>query len=114
MRLKAIIRLKCPNCLQGTVFRRPFNMAPTCTECGITYEREQGYFMMAVFVGYVMGFAIVIPVLLLLYLAVRPSMWGYIIGGVVTLLLAIPFIFHYARVIWMHLDQLMDPRQSPS
>lgn len=114
MRLKAIIRLKCPNCLQGAVFRKPFSMFPTCAQCGITYEREQGYFMMAVFVGYVMGFAIVIPVLLLLYLTLRPSMWGYIIGGVVTLLLAIPFIFHYARVIWMHLDQLMDPRQTPS
>ena len=63
--------------------------------------------------GYVMGFFVVIPVLLLLYLAVRPSMWGYIIGGVVSLILAIPLIFHYARVIWMHLDQLMDPRPDP-
>lgn len=114
MRLKAILRLKCPYCLQGTVYRNFFNMYPTCDQCGITYERERGYFMMAAFVGYIMGFAIVIPVLGLLYLTVQPSMWGYIIGGVGVLILAIPFIFHYARVIWMHMDQLMDPRQPPA
>lgn len=111
MRLKAILKMRCPYCLKGPVYQKLFKMYPTCSECGITYEREEGYFMMAVFVGYVMGFAIVIPVLGLLYLTVQPTMWGYIIGGITVLILAIPLIFHYARVIWMHVDQLMDPRR---
>jgi hypothetical protein len=28
----------------------------------------------------------------------------------VALLLASPLIFHYARVVWMYIDQLLDPR----
>ena len=114
MRLKAILLLKCPHCCQGAVFRKPFLMHRTCAQCGIVYERERGYFMMSVFVGYVMGFFIVVPVLAALYFTVRPSMMGYLVGAVVALVLAIPFIFHYARVIWMHLDELMDPRQVSS
>ncbi len=113
MRLKAILRLKCPHCCQGPVFRKPFVMYRTCAQCGIVYERERGYFMMSVFVGYVMSFFVVIPVLIGLYMTIRPSLNGYLIGAVVTLVLAIPLIFHYARVIWMHLDELMDPRQIP-
>lgn len=110
MRLKAIVRLKCPHCLQGAVFHKPFVMHPTCPHCHIRYERERGYFMMAVFVGYVMGFFVVVPVLAALYLAIQPTLIGYMIGAVAALVLATPFIFHYARVVWMHLDEFMDPR----
>ena len=85
-------------------------MFPTCGHCGIRYERERGYFMMSVFVGYVMGFFVIVPVLAILYLTVQPTLTGYIVAALVALVLAIPLIFHYARVIWMHLDELMDPR----
>lgn len=111
MRLKAILFMKCSHCLQGPVFRKPFLAYATCHHCGIRYERERGYFMMSVFVGYVMGFFIVIPLLLLLYLTVKPTLTGYLLATAVILVLAIPFIFHYARVIWLHLDELMDPRR---
>ena len=66
--------------------------------------------MMAVFVGYVMSFFIAVPVVVALYFTVRPSIWGYLIGAAVALLLASPLIFHYARVVWMFIDQLLDPR----
>lgn len=112
-RLQAILQMKCPHCLQGAVFHKPFVMYPTCAECSIRYERERGYFMMAVFVGYVMGVAVVLPFLLFLYLVIRPDVMGYIAGAVIVLLLATPLIFHYARVVWMHLDELMDPRLAP-
>jgi hypothetical protein len=68
---------------------------------------------MSVFVGYVMGFFVVIPAIVVMYVTIRPTMTGYIIGAVLALFLAIPLIFHYARVIWLHLDEWMDPRQLP-
>lgn len=111
MRLKAIIKMKCPHCLQGAIFSKPFRMNPDCAHCGIHYERERGYFMMAVFVGYVMSFFIAIPVLVLMYLTMQPTMTEYVIGAVTAVVLAIPLIFHYARVVWLHLDELMDPRK---
>lgn len=86
-------------------------MYEDCPHCGIHYEREDGYFMMAVFVGYVMSFFIAVPVVVALYVTIRPSIWTYLIGATVALLLAAPLIFHYARVVWMYIDQLLDPRR---
>lgn len=108
--LKAVVQMKCPNCRQGNVFRKPLRMYEDCPHCGIHYEREDGYFMMAVFVGYVMSFFIAVPTIVILYFTMRPSIWGYLIGASVALLLASPLIFHYARVVWMFIDQLLDPR----
>ncbi len=92
------------------MFRRPLQMYENCPNCGIRYEREDGYFMMAVFVGYVMSFFVAVPAVVILYFTIRPSIWGYLIGATVALLLASPLIFHYARVVWMFIDQVLDPR----
>lgn len=111
MRLKAILKLKCPHCLKGNVFRGFFRMNPSCPHCGIVYEREQGYFMMAVFVGYVMGFVIAVLAVIGLYLTLKPDAIGYLLGASGIVILSIPLIFHYARVIWMHIDEILDPRK---
>lgn len=92
------------------MFRTPMRMYEDCPQCGIHFEREDGYFMMAVFVGYVMSFFIAVPAVVILYYTIGSSIWGYLIGATIALLLASPLIFHYARVVWMFIDQLLDPR----
>ncbi len=109
MRLTAILKLRCPHCLQGAVFYRLWRMHPHCPVCGILYEREEGYFLMAIFIGYILGILAVIPVCLGLYLA-RAPLPAYLIGSGLTLTLLSPLIFRYARVLWLHLDELLDPR----
>ena len=111
MRLFAILKLKCAHCLEGPVFRKPFKMHRDCPHCGIHFEREEGYFMMSVFVGYVMSFFIAVPVLILMYLTMNPTIWEYVFGALLALVLFSPLVFHYARVIWMHIDELLDPRR---
>ena len=113
MRLQAIFKQKCPHCLQGEIFDGFWHMRPTCPVCAVRYEREDGYFMMAVFVGYVLSLAICLPVCLILYLF-EATILGYVIGSAVALTLASPLIFRYARVIWMHIDELLDPRPTPT
>ncbi len=109
--LKAILSLKCPKCRQGNVFRAPLRGYEDCPHCDIHFEREDGYFMMSVFVGYVMSVFFTVPVMAIIYWTIRPSVWGYLIGVIIALLLAFPIIFHYARVIWLFIDQLLDPRR---
>ena len=109
-RLVALLKLRCSHCLQGQVFTSLWRMHETCPVCGIRFEREQGYFMMAVFVGYVLSIAALIPVLLGLYLIDVP-LYVYIVASSLLLLLLSPFIFRYARVIWLHIDEILDPRR---
>jgi uncharacterized protein (DUF983 family) len=108
-RLLAIIQQRCPVCMQGKIFRRLLWMHPTCPVCQTRYEREDGYFMMSVFLGYVLNLLILVPVVLVMLLNDVPLGW-YAVGLALFLLFVYPLVFRYARVIWMHLDQMMDPR----
>ena len=110
-RLVALLKLRCSHCLQGQVFTSLWRMHELCPVCGIRFEREQGYFMMAVFIGYVLSIAALAPVLLALYLISVP-LYVYLIVSSLLLLLLSPFIFRYARVIWLHIDEILDPRQT--
>lgn len=84
-------------------------MYETCPVCGIEYEREHGFFMMSIFFGYILGFIAVAPVLIVLFL-LNVSIPVYFIGSAVVLIPLSPLIFRYSRVLWLHLDELMDPR----
>src|SRR5947208_16960374 len=54
-RLRAIIRQRCPVCLQGAMFRGRFEMNATCPVCGHRLEREPGFFQGAMYVSYGIG-----------------------------------------------------------
>lgn len=105
----SILRLRCSHCRQGPVYRRFLRMNETCPHCGIQFEREQGYWMMSVFVGYVIYFVVLGPLSFFLYWQKLPPMTLFALLGTLAVLLAVP-VFIYARVIWLHIDELLDPR----
>ena len=39
-----------------------------CPTCGVKYERETGYFLNSMFIAYTLGFLLIIPLAVLLYL----------------------------------------------
>ena len=85
-------------------------MYPHCSVCGILYEREPGFFMNAIFFGYVLGFLLVLPLNVLLYIYEAPPVW-FLIGTLLVLTLLSPLLFRYSRALWMHLDEMLDPRK---
>jgi uncharacterized protein (DUF983 family) len=109
-RIRAILTARCPHCLEGEVFTGWWDMRETCPLCGVVYKREEGYFMNAIFVGYVLGFFAIVPPLLILYF-MNASVLAYTIAASVVLAILAPLILRYARILWMHMDELMDPRQ---
>ena len=85
-------------------------MNETCPHCGILFQREHGYFLNALFIGYVLDVFVFAAAFSLLYLIGVESFLAFMLA-IVVLLLAIPFVFRYARVLWMHIDEIVDPRQ---
>lgn len=84
-------------------------MNETCPVCGIEYEREHGFFMMSIFFGYVLGFIVALPFVIILLL-LNASILAYFVTLTVVLSILSPLIFRYSRVLWLHLDELLDPR----
>jgi uncharacterized protein (DUF983 family) len=108
-RLGAIITQRCPVCLRGKVFNSLLGMYKECPVCGVHFERESGYFLNSMFAGYALGFLLLVPTAIVLF-------WmqvGFVVFSSVIIaetILIWPLIFRYARIIWMHTDQVLDPR----
>src|SRR5262245_48048790 len=58
-RLGAVLRQRCPRCRTGPVFRSLLRMNDPCPHCGLVFEREEGYFLGAMYVSYALGGVIV-------------------------------------------------------
>ena len=108
-RLGAILRLRCPRCLQGKVWRGFISMNAACAVCGLVFEREPGYFTGAMVVSY----AIAVPALGAIVIGLMTvgglDAVAALINGDVSYLALVPFIFRYSRVVWLHFDWGMDP-----
>jgi uncharacterized protein (DUF983 family) len=61
-RLGALLKQRCPRCLQGHVFAGLFHMHGHCPVCGLAFEREPGYFTGAMYLSYGLGIIATAPV----------------------------------------------------
>ena len=109
MRLSALLKQRCPRCLEGQVFAGLFHMHRHCPSCGLLFEREPGYFMGAMYLSYGLGIIATAPVWM-------PMAWfGWSLGEVLLassalLIVGSPWLFRYARVLWLYFDHALDPR----
>jgi hypothetical protein len=108
-RLAAVIALRCPRCLSGRVWRGFVSMNAVCPVCGLVFDRESGYFAGAMVVSYALAVPILAAIVIaLIILGGLDAVVALIIGNTAYLVL-VPFIFRYSRVVWLHLDWLIDP-----
>jgi uncharacterized protein (DUF983 family) len=112
-RLVATLAQRCPVCLQGRIFRSLLEMNKDCPVCGIHFERETGYFLNAMFFAYAIGFLVLIPSAVGLYL-LDVSLLVFSTVVILEIVVLWPLIFRYSRVVWLHLDQILDPRTPPA
>ena len=107
---RAILRQRCPRCHEGRIFRGTFAMNDPCPVCGLIFQREEGFFLGAMYISYPVSVAFLIPAFFALsYLL--PT-WN---GAVVALLAVVPYlpfspaVFRYSRVLWIYFDRAADP-----
>jgi uncharacterized protein (DUF983 family) len=108
--LGAVLGGRCPACREGRVFAGRLRMHERCPACSLVFEREPGYFVGAMYVSY----ALAVPTYLLLVAAVhlvapRLPLLGLLAVAAALFLPAVPFLFRTSRVLWLHLDWLVDP-----
>ena len=112
-RVIAFLTLRCPHCFRGKIFSGLWQMREKCAVCHIQFEREQGYFMNAIFFGYILGFVAILPLNVLLYIREAPPVL-FLVSTLLSLALLSPLIFRYSRAMWMHIDEMLDPRPDPA
>jgi uncharacterized protein (DUF983 family) len=112
--LSSIFHQRCPRCRLGGIFRgsifRGFpKMQERCPVCDLKFAREAGYFIGAMYISY--GIALLTITLIAALLWVLTGWWitKDVIWAVVLFLPFAPTITLLARVLWIYLDQTLDP-----
>lgn len=113
-----ILHQRCPRCRTGNIFRssifRGFpKMHLRCPVCDLKFEREPGYFLGAMYVSYALGLVMVALIAALLWSITGWWITKDTIWAVVLFLPLAPTITLLARVLWIYLDQTVDPERRP-
>lgn len=81
-------------------------MNEVCPHCGLKFEREPGYFYVAMFVSYAMNVVQMIAVCVAAYIFGLPlaydSLWYYVGILLVSVVLWSPFNYRYSRMILLY------------
>jgi uncharacterized protein (DUF983 family) len=103
------VRLCCPVCGQGRLFRNWFTMHPQCNQCGFHFERGPGYWLGSIYVNYGLTALVVTAGYLGLFFseAIGQTALLWLSAGF-CLLFPLCF-FRYARAVWIAVDLYFDP-----
>jgi uncharacterized protein (DUF983 family) len=105
--LARALRLRCPRCGRARLFSGWFAMDDPCPACGLRYEREQGYFVGAIYVNYALTTAVTLGTVLGLDALVGLTLMAQL-GLGVALGALVPFLFfRYSRSLWLAIDFLV-------
>ncbi len=110
-RFIALLKQRCPRCLEGSIFAGWVTTRETCPACGLRYGREEGYFSG----GMDLSFFLATPVLAFIFLVLY-QLFSTTLTLVATLFLAyaaflpcaVP-LFRYSRALWLYIDWQLDP-----
>ncbi len=83
-------------------------MEPRCTVCGLKIEREEGYFLGAMYISYAFALLTIAALTALLWTWDR-HFFRDILGALLLFLPLAPFLTLFARTVWVYLDHDPEP-----
>jgi rubredoxin len=102
---------RCPNCGGRKVFRGWFTLKERCPTCGLTFERDEGFFLGA----FVVNFGLVL-LLLFFYVLVGviatlpdPPVVALSIVGILGCAAVAIFFYPMSKTFWLAIDLIMKP-----
>jgi uncharacterized protein (DUF983 family) len=112
----SILQQRCPRCRVGRIFRGSIflgfpKMYERCEVCDLKYEREAGYFLGAMYISYGLALVTIAIIAALLWSATSLSIVKDIAWAAILFLPFAPSLTLFARVLWIYLDQTVDPER---
>lgn len=88
-------------------------MYERCPVCDLKFEREEGYFLGAMYISYGLALFVIVFFTVLLWSLTHFSIIKDVVWAVVMFLPLAPAATFFARVLWIYLDQSIDPQPIP-
>jgi len=110
-KLYSITKFKCPRCQEDEFFvSHPYDLSKIgdikehCSECGLKYEKEPGFYYGAMYVAYALGVALFVSLWTsfnLFFPSVGVGMQILVI--IVATVVFSPFIYALSKIIWANM-----------
>jgi hypothetical protein len=84
-------------------------MQERCPNCGLKFDREQGYFLGAMYISYGLALITIVVLGLLLWAGTPWSLQKIALWAILLFLPLAPTLTLFSRVLWIYLDQAIDP-----
>jgi uncharacterized protein (DUF983 family) len=112
--LSAVLRQMCPRCRVARIFRKSIfagfpRMEERCPNCGLKFEREQGYFLGAMYISYGLALITIVAFAVLLWVFTSWSLQKIAVWAILLFLPLAPSLTLFSRVLWIYLDRAIDP-----
>ena len=110
--ISRIVRLRCPACGIGPLFRGLFAMEPECSHCGYSYRREPGFYLGSIYINY--GVTAIATILLyaLMVVGVGTTHERALMVSVMVAVVLPIVMFRWARALLLALDNSVNANQS--
>lgn len=97
------MRLVCPACRRGRMYRNLQDLNERCPECGVVFERQDGEFLGAMVVAYTVLALVVIGGYFLVQAVADLSATAHIVIWSAVSLLLLVFFYRNMKGIWIGL-----------
>ena len=89
-----------------------FRMNTHCDYCDLVYEREQGYFVGAIYLNVIATESLLLGSLMI-YTLIAGNISQTILTVLIVLAVILPLVFfHHSRSLWLCVDHILNPRES--
>ena len=112
--LRSVLSQLCPRCRMGKIFRASIfrglpKMYERCAICGLKFEREEGYFLGAMYISYGVALAMITAFALLWYAIMRWPLEKNVVSAIIVFIPFAPIVSRLSRIIWIYFDRTVDP-----
>jgi uncharacterized protein (DUF983 family) len=113
---RGVLLQNCPRCHAGkiyptSIFRGFPKMNEECPVCHLWFEREEGYFLGAMIVDYAIAMVVTTIFGAILWSFTHWSFEKLCVVAILLFLPLVPAVTRLGRVVWIYMDQLIDPRR---
>lgn len=103
------LRRRCPYCGAQDIFQGWFELRDHCPSCGVSFDREEGYFLGAMAINLIVAEGLTVALVVLLMVFTDLTLLPLEVIAV-SFAVGLPILFYpYSKTLWMVLDLMLDP-----
>jgi uncharacterized protein (DUF983 family) len=112
--LKSMLSQLCPRCRMGKIFRASIfrglpKMNDHCAICGLKFEREEGYFLGAMYISYGVALAMITTFAVFWYTLMHWPLEKNVVSAIIVFVPFAPIVSRLSRILWIYFDRSIDP-----